>query len=120
MTTAIEPEIKVVGELNGWTIETESIFKKFYLKKKVRQDDGTMKEKSFPVKVCRKNVHLSKVNQAGRKDTLTFSIYIHQGKMFYRDSRDKVGSNNDVHVLKEMTRLLKINAYEARKLLVID
>ena len=103
-----------IGTFNGYIVTTESIVRRFYVKKTERVN-GEEKTKTFPVKIARKNVIL---NRWGA--TVVLSAYIHAGQKRYADSRDKGGNTIDTYVVAEMQRMLWITEHEARTLLKLD
>ena len=99
-----------IGNFNGYSVYGEFIAKRVFIPKQERQPDGTIKTKQIPVRRLRKNLLL--VHPAG--ESVEFSSYVHQGQLRFKDSREKTSAPTDTHVVKEIGRMLLVDADKAR------
>lgn len=109
-----ENPIVHVGNLNGYDVETEAISKRFFVKT-TKVINGEEKTKSVPVRISRKNVHVSKFGQR-----VTLSAYRHGGIIRYADSRVKQSRATPKDAVSELCRMLLIQKHEAHKLLELE
>jgi hypothetical protein len=105
--------VKELGQKGRYSVQT--IARTLVMFPKVKQFDpkkGKVVEKSIKITRCWKEV-LCKMGDT----TVTFSHYTHQGKDRWKDSRDKTGRFTPTTVVKEMSRMLRIDENEAVSLL---
>ena len=105
-----------LGTIGNYEVSEQIISSKFYVLMEEKQDDGTVKKISVPIRRCRRNIVLVHVKT---KDVVSFSTYMARGEKRFKDSRNKTSNPTPTKMLDGIQQVLGIDTDKAKQLMEI-